>query len=404
MNIKANIEDTRKGFEESFASGDFYNRQTQDAEHLERILSFINVRGGMRILDLGCGRGYLTFPIAEGNPDCEVTGLDIVSDAIDANRSRAREVELDNLTFVNYDGIDFPFEAGTFDLVVTRYSLHHFPDIEHSIGEVSRVLKGGGSLFISDPCPNDCDKDRFVDDYMRLKKDGHIKFYTKSEWVDICDRFGLQIVDDFESTIRFPKKKDTAFGYEDVLKKHDKAVIESYDLVETDTELFVTERVNNILFRKIKNVDLIRKLSAEERATALDLAWRVFSEYESPDYSKEGTLEFKKCLHDEEYLAGIEYYGAFDGQRLIGLVGIRSERKHICFFFVDGKYHRQGIGTRLFKAVCQEYPDHIITLNSSPYGVPFYHALGFKDTDKEQTVNGIRFTPMKYEGFAEDGD
>ena len=159
-----------------------------------------------------------------------------------------------------------------------------------------------------------------------------------------------------------------------------------------------------VYMEKTKSEVSIRKLSAEERASALDLAWRVFSEYESPDYSKEGTLEFKKCLHDEEYLAGIEYYGAFDGDRLIGLVGIRSDRKHICFFFVDGKYHRQGIGTRLFKAVCQEYPDQTITLNSSPYGVPFYHALGFEDTDKEQTVNGIRFTPMKYEGFAEDGD
>ena len=38
MDIKASIDDTRKGFEESFASGDFYNRQTQDKEHLERIL------------------------------------------------------------------------------------------------------------------------------------------------------------------------------------------------------------------------------------------------------------------------------------------------------------------------------------------------------------------------------
>ena len=56
---KSSIEDTRKGFEESFASGDFYNRQTQDVEHLERILEFINVRDGMRILDLGCGRGWL---------------------------------------------------------------------------------------------------------------------------------------------------------------------------------------------------------------------------------------------------------------------------------------------------------------------------------------------------------
>ena len=48
-----------------------------------------------------------------------------------------------------------------------------------------------------------------------------------------------------------PKKKDTALGYEEVLEKHDKAVIESYDLVETDTELYITERVNNILFKKI---------------------------------------------------------------------------------------------------------------------------------------------------------
>ena len=50
MDIKASIDDTRKGFEESFASGEFYNRQTQDAEHLERILAFIKVRDGMRIL------------------------------------------------------------------------------------------------------------------------------------------------------------------------------------------------------------------------------------------------------------------------------------------------------------------------------------------------------------------
>ena len=65
----------------------------------------------------------------------------------------------------------------------------------------------------------------------------------------------------------------------------------------------------------------------------LELAWRVFSEYESPDYSKEGTEEFRKCLHDEGYLAGIEYYGAFDGERLIGLVGIRSDKKAYLFLF-----------------------------------------------------------------------
>ena len=250
MDIRSSIADTRKEFEKSFAVGDFYNRQTQDSEHLERILSFINVNKGMRILDLGTGSGYLSFPIAKNNPCCDVVGLDIVNSALEANRARAVAEGIKNLSFVSYDGIYFPFDANTFDLVVTRYALHHFPDIEHSIGEVSRVLKSGVMLFISDPCPNECDTERFVDDYMQLKKDGHIKFYTKDEWTAICRRQGLMVVDSFNSSIRFPKKKDTAYGYEEVLKKHDQTVIDSYNLVETDTELYLTEQVNNILFKR----------------------------------------------------------------------------------------------------------------------------------------------------------
>ena len=241
MDMRSSIEDTRKGFEESFASGEFYNRQTQDSQHLEKILSFVKIRGRMRVLDLGCGSGYLSFPMAKNNPDSEVIGLDIV---------RANEERIKNLSFVRYDGIDFPFEDQSFDLVVTRYALHHFPDIEHSIGEMSRVLKEGGTLFISDPCPNECDTKRFVDDYMRLKKDGHIRFYSKDEWISLCGKRDLNFVDGFESSIRFPKKKDTAYGYKEVLAKHDKSVIKSYDLAETDTELFITEHVNNLLFRK----------------------------------------------------------------------------------------------------------------------------------------------------------
>ena len=46
-----------------------------------------------------------------------------------------------------------------------------------------------------------------------------------------------------------------------------------------------------------KNIT-IRRLFEDERPAALDLAWRVFSEYESPDYAAEGTEEFQKCLYD----------------------------------------------------------------------------------------------------------
>ena len=140
----------------------------------------------------------------------------------------------------------------------------------------------------------------------------------------------------------------------------------------------------------------VRRLEKAEKGTALQLAWKVFCEYEAPDYAPEGTEEFKRCLNDENYLAGIRYYGAFDNQKLIGMLGIREEKCHICFFFVDGEYQRSGIGTRLFRRMRGDFPDQTITLNSSPFGLPFYTALGFKATDREQTVNGIRFTPMEY--------
>ena len=204
----------------------------------------------MTILDLGAGSGYLSFPIAKENRSCKVVGLDIVSKALEVNRERADRENLSNLSFVSYDGIDFPFADASFDMVITRYALHHFPDIEHSIGEVSRVLKKNGSFFVSDPCPNDCDSSRFVDEYMQMKKDGHIKFYTKKEWEDICGKFEMKMSDFFESSIRFPRKRDTAYGFDGLLKKHEQSVIDSYDLVVTDTEIYVTERVNNILFSK----------------------------------------------------------------------------------------------------------------------------------------------------------
>lgn len=158
-----------------------------------------------------------------------------------------------------------------------------------------------------------------------------------------------------------------------------------------------TEHITKLPKKVWQNSFIIRPCIPEEIPSALNLAWKVFQEYESPDYSSEGTEEFAGTLRDDNYLRGLAYFGAFDGDRLIGEIVLRPERMHICFFFVDGKYHRLGIGTKLFKYILEIYPDKNITLNSSPYGVPFYHALGFIDTDNEQTINGIRFTPMIYE-------
>lgn len=141
----------------------------------------------------------------------------------------------------------------------------------------------------------------------------------------------------------------------------------------------------------------VRALEESETDAALRLVWNVFVEFEAPDYGREGVDEFQKCLNDAGFLAGIRYYGAFCEKKLVGVLGVREQEAHVYFLFVDGAYHRRGVGTALFQRLRQDRPESKITVNSSPYGLQFYQALGFTAIGDERTVNGIRFTPMVYE-------
>ncbi|BDF66282.1 N-acetyltransferase [Oscillospiraceae bacterium] len=133
----------------------------------------------------------------------------------------------------------------------------------------------------------------------------------------------------------------------------------------------------------------------DDKDAALSLIWDVFLKFEAPEYSEAGVNEFYKSIHDEDYLRQLCMYGAFLEDKLIGVIAARNANSHIALFFVDGKYHRQGIGRKLFEAAKSSCHSNKMTVNSSPYAVPVYAKLGFCQTDEEQVVNGIRFTPME---------
>ena len=90
-------------------------------------------------------------------------------------------------------------------------------------------------------------------------------------------------------------------------------------------------------------------------------------------------------------------YGAYSKGKLVGVVSI-SACNNISCFFVDKEYHRNGIATMLFNQIFSELKEkqvEKISLNASPYAVPFYHAIGFKDLDEEQDFHGILYIPME---------
>ena len=140
----------------------------------------------------------------------------------------------------------------------------------------------------------------------------------------------------------------------------------------------------------------VRRLAPEEYPAALELCWRVFLEFEAPEYSPEGVAAFRASLDDEERTRRLDFYGAFDGEKLVGVLCMRAPQ-HIGGFFVDAVYHRRGIGRRLFEAMRRDYETQVFTVHSSPYAVEVYRRLGFVPTDTEQLTDGLRYTPMRFE-------
>ncbi|MEA4988292.1 MAG: GNAT family N-acetyltransferase [Anaerovorax sp.] len=141
---------------------------------------------------------------------------------------------------------------------------------------------------------------------------------------------------------------------------------------------------------------IIEKLNFENREKALGLVLSVFMQYEAPEYSEQGIKTFKDFIKSEESINGLELYGAFKGEEIVGVIATRNNGNHISLFFVYGKYHRQGIGRKLFETVIKESTAPKITVNSSPYAVEVYKKLGFVPDSEEQLADGLRYIPMTY--------
>ena len=140
---------------------------------------------------------------------------------------------------------------------------------------------------------------------------------------------------------------------------------------------------------------IIRALESQDMDNAIRLILDVFNEFEAPDYSEEGVREFYGSIRNDAFMNNLCFIGAFKDDELAGIIATRNEGSHIALLFVDKKFQRQGIGRKLFEFIRNSCRAEKMTVNSSPYAVEIYHRFGFRDTGPEQTVNGLRFTPME---------
>jgi ubiquinone/menaquinone biosynthesis C-methylase UbiE len=117
-----------------------------------RLAALAKPRAGDRILDVGCGTGYLTRVLAPVvTPAGQVTGLDPSPAMIEYALGRAPG----NCDYTVGRGQDLPFPDGSFDTVVSSLALHHIPadDRREAVREMFRVLRPGGRLLVADLRP-----------------------------------------------------------------------------------------------------------------------------------------------------------------------------------------------------------------------------------------------------------
>lgn len=100
------------------------------------------------VLDMGCGTGRFTIPLAQHAR--HVTGLDVSGAMIARARAKAGQAEV-SIDFRESDMEQLPFEDNSFDAIVCMLALMHIPleSRQKVFLEASRVLRPGGSMIIS---------------------------------------------------------------------------------------------------------------------------------------------------------------------------------------------------------------------------------------------------------------
>jgi ubiquinone/menaquinone biosynthesis C-methylase UbiE len=244
------ISESKNSFNKLLKTAEYQTILYDDAQR-ERLISLLRIQPKSVCLDLATGAGYVGFSIAEQCPDCSVTGIDIADEIIIDNLKKVKEQSLTNIDFKKFNGIHFPNFKINFEGVICRYALHHFPKIEVTLQEINKVLQNDGRVVISDAIRNEHDNEDFINKFQGIKKDGHIRMYTRNELVSLFEKHNFTEAESFASEVT--ASRELSPMYKSLLEATTSKTKEKYSVVVGDNSVTLTFNILNIAF--IKNSD-----------------------------------------------------------------------------------------------------------------------------------------------------
>lgn len=149
----------------------------------EEMAKHYGLKSGMRILDVGCGKGFLLYEFTQVVPGIEVVGLDISQYAVD----NAKEEIKANLHVGNAKSL--PFDDASFDFVVSLGTLHnlYLPDLIDALKEIQRVGRGPEKYVMVESYRNEREKMNLL--YWQLTCES---FFAPHEWEWVFNLSGYE--------------------------------------------------------------------------------------------------------------------------------------------------------------------------------------------------------------------
>ncbi len=109
---------------------------------IETVIALVEVRAGERVLDIGCGPGVFTVPLARAVGDAgHVYALDLQPEMVEACRRRVEALGVSNVTVAGSEENAIPLPSERIDLVFACHLLHELENPAAFLADIRRILR-----------------------------------------------------------------------------------------------------------------------------------------------------------------------------------------------------------------------------------------------------------------------
>lgn len=173
---------TRKSFEQQV--GVFTGPDSLFARRPESTLAWVEpLDAEMIVLDVACGAAHVAEELAPHVR--QVVGIDLTRALLEVGADRLRDAGIDKVLLQEGDVASLPFLDASFDLVVCRTALHHFPDKKRALDEMARVCRPGGRVVVLDTVAPNAEVRESFDRVHRAFDPSHADVLLEAELADL---------------------------------------------------------------------------------------------------------------------------------------------------------------------------------------------------------------------------